>query len=245
MPSPPHPCAYPGCDRMVARRDALHCRKHAVKTPVHVAKVAESLRGRRLSDEHRRKLSEARRGSGTTERTCQHCGSVFHVEKPSSKVRFCSRKCGYEQRQGENASNWIPDMPTVECQICGTSVRSASATYTPLTCSLTCSAIYKIKKQRNSGTDIERLMEAALIERGITFEAQVPLCNVTIADFYLPDSRTAIFCDGDYWHSLPEHVERDHRQTAVLEAAGYIVHRFTGSAIKADIASCLTAVCPV
>jgi len=48
----------------------------------------------------------------------------------------------------------------------------------------------------------------------------------------------AVECDGDYWHSLPEQQERDVRQTAALESAGYLVLRFSGSEIRKDAERC-------
>lgn len=249
MPSPKHPCAYPSCATLVARKEAMHCRKHAVKTPEHVAKIAARLRGRTISAETRERLSRARIerfGNGPKERACEKCGEPFTC-KPSSKRRFCSRTCGYANRQGESAPNWRDDMPTIECRVCGKPFRLSARTTREkrFACSHTCKNIWQLTHQPNKATNIERIMESALQARGMTYGTQVPLCAVTVADFYLPDSRTAIFCDGDYWHSLPEHIDRDGRQTATLEAAGYTVHRFLGSAILADVDACLTAVFPV
>lgn len=82
-------------------------------------------------------------------------------------------------------------------------------------------------------------MAIALAAHDIAYDEQVGLCNVATVDFYLPTTRTVIFCDGDYWHNLPDHVERDQRQTAILEAAGYRVFRFWGSEILADVDACV------
>lgn len=242
MPHKPHPCAFPGCDKLVARKEAIHCRKHAIKTPEHIAKIAAANRGKKLTTETRRRISMSRTGPGETNRTCEHCGGIFTVEKPSRPRRFCSRACGYANRQGDRAPNWRDDMPILNCRLCGRQFRVSAIGVRRFTCSARCKAIWQKKHQPTKQTNIEQIMEAALIDRGWHYVPQHPLCGVTIADFYLPEMNTAIFCDGDYWHSLPGKPERDQRQTKILEENGYIVHRFSGTAILADIDQCLSAI---
>lgn len=246
MPSKPHPCAHDGCDALVSPR-ATYCKRHRIITPEHRSKLSSSLKGRVFSDDHRQRLSQSsidRSPNPPVEASCARCGKAFKV-RASLKQRFCSRACGFAHKSGERSPMWNPDIPMVSCEICGKQFRKPATTVERYTCSRTCRNIRMLKRQKTNSTNIERIMEAALIRHGIAFESQVPLCAVTIADFYIPATKTAIFCDGDYWHSRPEHVARDGRQTATLEAAGYTVHRFLGSAIMSDVDSCLTAVFPV
>jgi len=241
MPSPKHKCASPECDQLITKC-ATHCKKHRVVTPEHQAKICESLRGRKLSHETRQKISVARTGEGTTERTCEHCGKQFSTTKPSSKIRFCSRSCGYAQRKGDNAQNWIDDMPHYTCRVCGKEVRSHSKNVIRHTCSFTCKAIWQLTHQKNKSTNIERVTESALIDRGWKYISQFAMCNIAVVDFFLPEANTAIFCDGDYWHSLPGKPEHDAKQTSILESNGYKVFRFLGSQILSDINSCLNQI---
>ena len=74
-------------------------------------------------------------------------------------------------------------------------------------------------------TKIELKIEALLIENDINHQKQVPLCNVAIVDFYLPDKKLVVQCDGDYWHNRPGAQERDKRQDKVLTQNGYTVIR--------------------
>lgn len=238
MPSPKHPCAQPGCTTLINKK-AVHCLKHHVKTPEHIRKIRESNMDKTISLETRAKISKAHSGPGEINRFCLHCGKPFTAVKPSSKVRFCSRRCGYDQRMGINASNWLTDMPHFTCRVCGKDIRSHARNVPRMTCSYTCKNIWQLTHQPNNGTNIERITQAALVARGWNFQTQAPLCNVTVADFLLPQSKTIIFCDGDYWHSLPGKAEHDARCTAILETNGYTVYRFLGSAILASVDSCL------
>lgn len=98
----------------------------------------------------------------------------------------------------------------------------------------------------NKYTSIELKVEQELIKRGINYEKQVPLCKVAIVDFYLPEYRIVIQCDGCYWHSCPEHnpngkgnPEKETRQNAVLTFNGFNVYRFWEHDINTDVAKCL------
>ena len=59
----------------------------------------------------------------------------------------------------------------------------------------------------------------------IPYKKQVPLENMTIADAFIPFSKTVIYVDGEYWHSLPKVKERDQRITNNLKYKGYNVIR--------------------
>ena len=238
MPSPPHLCAFPGCTKLVKRKEACHCRNHFPRTPEHIAKQAAANRGTKRSVETRAKLSAIRRGPGELNRTCERCEKAFTVNKPSERKRFCNASCQYAvMRTGCK-------IPSLTCRVCGKKFQPRSHTMLDkrFTCSYLCKNIWQKTHQKRTGTDIELLMERALIERQWKYRSQVGMCNICTVDFYLPKRNAIIFCDGNYWHSLPDHVERDNRQTLILQAAGYTVFRFWGTEIKADISRCLDIV---
>lgn len=258
MPSPRHKCAHPDCAVMVVRKESVHCRKHAIKTPEHVAKITAKVRGQKRTPDQIQRMRDVKRGYMPTtiygserkppqiaKRACAFCKSLFILAKPSSKARFCSVACGYKNRMGENAPNWIAGMPVKTCFICGKQFRISAqktAAYR-LTCSRRCKGIWQKKyHQPNKTTDIERITEQALLKRKWKFVPQVPLCGVAIVDFYLPEIHSIIFCDGDYWHGLPKHIVRDAKQTQTLEQNGYTVYRFKGSDILRDINECLAII---
>jgi len=97
-------------------------------------------------------------------------------------------------------------------------------------------------KQRfsNKNTSIERLIKTALIFRGISFfQEHMPVCDLCLPDVVFPEQRIAVFCDGDYWHNLPEYIKRDDKQNSVLKKNGWIPLRFWEHEINDDVNKCV------
>ena len=94
-------------------------------------------------------------------------------------------------------------------------------------------------KVKNKDTSIEIAIENELKRKNIYYEKQVPLCKVCIADFYLPQYRIVIFCDGTYWHSREINQGRDIAQDTVLTFNGFNVYRFTEVEIKKSVKKCI------
>lgn len=91
-------------------------------------------------------------------------------------------------------------------------------------------------------TSIELKVEAELQRRNINYQKQVPLCNIAIVDFYLPEYRIVIQCDGDYWHNLSGSKERDEKQDKVLIFNGFNVYRFWEYEINKSIEKCINKI---
>ena len=94
-------------------------------------------------------------------------------------------------------------------------------------------------KMKNKETIIEQKIEAELKRRNIYYEKQVPLYKVTLTDFYLPETRTVIYCDGDYWHSREGRKDRDINQDIILTFNGFNVYRFTEMEINKSPKRCI------
>jgi len=62
---------------------------------------------------------------------------------------------------------------------------------------------------------------------------------VAIVDFYLPEYRIVIECDGDYWHNLPGTREKDEMKDKVLIFNGFNVYRFWEHEINESVESCI------
>lgn len=83
-------------------------------------------------------------------------------------------------------------------------------------------------------TSIERLVEEGLAEKEVAHYKHYPILGCCQSDKAFPDEKIAVFCDGDYWHSIPKAVENDKRVNKILEENGWIVLRFTEKEIKAN-----------
>lgn len=88
-------------------------------------------------------------------------------------------------------------------------------------------------------TSIELKMEAELQKRNINYQKQVPLCKIAIVDFYLPEYRIVVQCDGDYWHNKIGAKEKDERQDKVLTFNGFNVYRFWEHEINESVKECV------
>lgn len=95
-------------------------------------------------------------------------------------------------------------------------------------------------KKRNTG--IEEKIEKELQRRNLYYQKQTPLCNITVADFYLPEIRTVIYCDGKYWHSLEKVKRRDINQDLILMFHGFNVYRFSEDQINKSARRCINKV---
>ena len=91
-------------------------------------------------------------------------------------------------------------------------------------------------------TSIELVLQDELRRRGVGFQTHRSVLDLCIPDILIPEKKIVIQADGDYWHGLPEVMERDALQNAALTRAGYKVFRFKGSEIEASAAACIDRV---
>lgn len=99
---------------------------------------------------------------------------------------------------------------------------------------------------KRAGTQPERLVRSTLHRMGFRFRKDLPIREggmLIRPDIVFTRARVAVFIDGCFWHSCPEHgaaprkntgywnpklagnADRDRRQNAALEAAGWKVVR--------------------
>lgn len=229
------------------------CKKHWKKTPEHQAKITEALKGKKLSEATKQKLSEAKRkraiklGNNSFLKECLWCGTEFIVKPSMDKNgdgKYCCSDCVYEARSGSNSRFWSGGKIELSCPQCRKHFLRdpASMTSNLIFCSSSCRSIYYIAFQKKSGTDIEKAMKKALERNDYEFLEQRGISNISVVDFYLPKQNLIIFCDGDYWHRLPGQELRDIKQTEALQALGYKVLRFWGKDILNDIEGCLNTI---
>jgi very-short-patch-repair endonuclease len=91
-------------------------------------------------------------------------------------------------------------------------------------------------------TSIEIKMADELAKRGIEYTEQYNLGDKFLLDFFLPEYKIVIECDGDYWHRIPKNVRRDKAKNAYIKACGYSLYRFWESEINEDVEACVDVV---
>lgn len=138
----------------------------------------------------------------------------------------------------------IPAISRV-CIVCGSEYLATPAAIKKgggVVCSRKCQGVRAAQLTPKKDTSIERAIEHEFKMRGWKYQKQVPLCGVTLADFYLPSFNAVVFCDGTYWHSLPGRKIKDKNQDEILIHAGYTVHRFSENSIKKSPSECVSKI---
>jgi very-short-patch-repair endonuclease len=102
-------------------------------------------------------------------------------------------------------------------------------------------------KFNNRITSIELKIEKELRKRNLYYKKQFPLLNRTVIDFYLPQHKVVIYCDGTFWHKSrwaeKQGVkEKDRKQTKLLSNKGYKVFRFPEIKINNSLEKCIDKV---
>jgi very-short-patch-repair endonuclease len=88
--------------------------------------------------------------------------------------------------------------------------------------------------QQYKPSSIEIMVQMELERRGIHFIPQKRMGHYFI-DFYIPETKTCIECDGTYWHSPEKNNGRDARKDNWLRTHGQRIIRLTEKEIKTDV----------
>jgi len=159
---------------------------------------------------------------------CKHCGRNFSVKNSSSNRKdakknggiFCSKKCMNKSRENRTSH---------KCIQCGAIFQTrASSQNKNLFCCRRCYIEY------GGRTSIEIKMTKSLDKIGCLYCEQKLIKNKkiwTYVDFFI-EPNICLYVDGDYWHSLPENIERDLRNNKWLSENGYTVIRITESTMQ-------------
>jgi len=91
-------------------------------------------------------------------------------------------------------------------------------------------------------SNIEKKVENWLMLNNVPYVKQFRY-KLGIADFWLPENNTIVEVDGKYWHSLPEVMERDKRQTKWLKQNGFTIIRIKEEDVNNGIISLDTTIC--
>lgn len=87
-------------------------------------------------------------------------------------------------------------------------------------------------------TSIEKKIFAELELRNILFVKHKPILGITQPDVFISPN-ICIYCDGDYWHSLPKAKERDKKINKMLQQNGFLVLRYWEHEINVNTEGCV------
>lgn len=87
-------------------------------------------------------------------------------------------------------------------------------------------------------TYIEVLIQNELESRDILFEKHKVVFKYHQCDFFIKPN-IVIECDGDYWHNLPEIKKRDKENNQLMDNKGYVVMRFWEKEIRENVRKCV------
>lgn len=173
---------------------------------------------------------------------CPICNSSFKrrdsaVKSPEAK-RYCSKQCSdFAKTQVTGTEHKLYCRVETLCQWCDKpfTVKRTHAINPERGrfCSRQCVGGYASSLQDGRASSIERAVEAELIRRQVNFQRQKKMAHFVV-DFYLPDRRLVIECDGKYWHAKPEIAARDKRKDAWLTSHGQKIVRLGEDEINAD-----------
>ena len=99
-------------------------------------------------------------------------------------------------------------------------------------------AISACQSVSKDDTQIEKLLEKAIIENEIDYQKQKGIGGITITDFFILPN-ICVYADGNYWHNYPEGREADRKINNRLKKRGYQVLRFWGSEIREHPEKCI------
>lgn len=165
--------------------------------------------------------------------TCKRCGKIFHVKAIHHKqgiYQYCSNACK------------ISEFVDVPCTWCKKPIRMRADKRDKginRFCSFECHGCYTVTTMQKGATSIEIAVERVLIALNEPYKPQKPMAK-WLVDFYLPQYHLIIECDGDYWHNLPNVIEKDKKKDHWLYVHNYKLLRLTEKDIKADA---MKAVC--
>ena len=99
--------------------------------------------------------------------------------------------------------------------------------------------LYSAKYGKKKDTKIELSLQFGLKRKGISFDTQFIIPKTCTIDIVPKNSKIAVFADGDYWHNLPERIEKDKWVNQKLVQNGWKVLRFWEHEINQNLDFCI------
>lgn len=193
-------------------------------TEIHKKRIGASNKGRTFTEQHKENLSKSRKG-----KTSPMIGRK-HTEESKKKM-------------SESHKGYICSAETAEKISRATKGRKLSESHKQ---KLREAALKRGHTHKFKNTSIELALQKELDRREITYETHIPICKTCTPDILFPDLKTAVFADGNHWHSKEFKNgavwDRDRRQEKILRENGWQVLRFWGSEIREDVSRCVDMV---
>ncbi len=154
-------------------------------------------------------------------KTCAECGEEYRTSVKRRRRPCCSMECGTWYRARDRKVEKV----TCSCGECGKTFQkypSEIAEGRGRFCSRTCSMVGRPINGRPSviGDEVLDLVESA----GLLVDREVRVGRWSL-DAVPRGTKVAIELDGEFWHSLPDMVDRDQRKDAYLTSRGWQVIR--------------------
>jgi len=155
---------------------------------------------------------------------CSNCGRKKEITKYVFKKLnnfFCNYACFQEKKRKEKKKR------VKRCLVCKNLFSAATKKRLKRQrfCSLRCAIRYRGPStlEIETGRVLESFGKKAYSNRN-------PLERFVYADWWIPEKKLAIFCDGDYWHKKRKSLDKI--QTKVLRTAGFRVLRIPEKIIR-------------
>lgn len=160
-------------------------------------------------------------------KSCERCGTSFEVlASAEHHRRFCSQECMIQWRDAPERANdrvRVGKVP-LRCQWCSngmerwpSQIKAGRGRF----CSKECNGAWCAQNQVRE-SQLERNFAERLRQAGLVFETQFKFRHYVL-DIAFPEIKLAVEVDGDYWHTLPNIIEKDKRKDSALLSAGWRV----------------------
>lgn len=152
---------------------------------------------------------------------CIQCGKIFTVPRSVYKKnpKFCSKKCTDDFKR-----DYVKNI----CQGCKKEFELPRSDFNRGRGSFCTRECFK---HYDGETSIERKIRLELEKLNETFVQEAKFGRF-YADFFLPERKLIIECDGEYWHRGKIKKDRDKRKDKLLKELGYKVIRLEEEKIK-------------
>lgn len=197
------------------------CSRERVLTEHHKKRISASNKGRNFTEQHKENLSKSRKGKTSNMLGHKHTEESKRKMSASHKGYICSAETAEKISRANKGKKFSEETKQ--------KMREA--------------ALKRGHRHKFKNTSIELALQEELNRREIRYETHIPICKTCTPDILFSDLKTAVFADGNHWHSKEFKNgavwERDRRQDKILRENDWQVLRFWGNEIREDVSGCV------